>query len=397
MNIDDGRIFAPFGDMLAEGEFRFEGKEAAGFLPAPDAMIAIQTKAGLHGTQFHLVPNARRDADGLWSADQQVHALSLSTTLPALDKLLEFPSFALSSEGMPSNRTRFDLTTEHSAFAWVAVDTVFGVRESLLGNAAAGSIDVRRDADGFEFLIEARVDEPKRREVRAPPFTVRVRARLSFATLALAGSPLWWRGGPDCWSEQAIDQWGPLAEVLTLDRAGGTPYFRGTLDLGAGQPEYSRRPWVKAWVSEHQLRLSPHGELRASKGFVSGNNNGPDLIFQNLGSVAWKAMLADGDEAVLEQSGAGIGHVEGVTGRSAYDDGPHEQPISRVRTRLSRSDQGLRIRFDGEFGEMRQKPSQPALGPEFHGDFLVPTAFLFARGIWLRDQWAERRKRLGQD
>ena len=130
-------------------------------------------------------------------------------------------------------------------------------------------------------------------------------------------------------------------------------------------------------------------------GFVAGNNFGPDLIFDNLGTAAWKEMLAEADEAMLEQSGAGIGHVQGVTGRDAGEVGPHIQPISAVHIRLRRSEDGLRISFDGLLGDARQKPSQPLLGPEFHGDFVIPTAFLFARGIHLRDQWRERQRRLG--
>jgi hypothetical protein len=104
----------------------------------------------------------------------------------------------------------------------------------------------------------------------------------------------------------------------------------------------------------------------------------------------------DGDEVVLEQSGSGIGHVEGVTGRDAGESGPHEQPITAVRTRLSRSEEGLRLAFGGTLGEIRQTPSRPPLGPAFHGDFLIPTIFLFARGIVLRDQWGQRQRRLGK-
>ena len=185
-----------------------------------------------------------------------------------------------------------------------------------------------------------------------------------------------------------------MAQVLTLDRAGGTPYFRGTLDLGSGQPGYTRGPWVKAQVSEHNLRLTPQRQIRGNAGFVEASNYGPDLVFDNLGTAAWKEMLTAADEAVLEQTGAGIGHVQGVTGRDVGDSGPHIQPISAIRTRLLRSEQGLRITFDGEFGEMQQKPSQAPLGPEFHGDFIIPTAFLWARGILLRHQGLERERRL---
>ena len=399
MNIDDGRVLASSGAMLAEGSFEFEGEEASGFMSAPDGLIAVRNGHGRHSTQFELLAGARRDPDGLWTAGTGVHALALQSPIPPLDRLLEYPSFGFVSEGVLSTATRFDLSTEHSGFAWVGVDTVFDPerrRESLLGMAPSGSLAVKRDAHGFEFLIEARVPEPKRGQVASAPFTVRVRATLSFATLALAGSPMWWRGGPERWSVPAADQTGPLADVLTLERSGGTPFFRGLLDLGEAQPDYSRGPWVRAWLSENRLRLVPQREMQGSRGFVQGNNYGPDLIFENLGTAAWKAMLADADEAVLELRGAGIGHVQGVTGRDAYDEGPHEQPITSAQIRLKRTDEGLRIAFDGELGELRQTPRQAPLGPEIHGDFFVPAAFFFARGITLRDQWGERQKRLGK-
>jgi hypothetical protein len=86
------------------------------------------------------------------------------------------------------------------------------------------------------------------------------------------------------------------ASKVTLDHAGGTPYFRRTLDLGAGERDYTRGAWVRAQVSEHSLRLTPQRELKRSMGFVAGNNCGPDLILDNLGSAAWKEMLADADD-----------------------------------------------------------------------------------------------------
>ena len=399
MNIDDGRVLASSGEMLADGEFQFEGAEAPQSLRPVGAMVAVRSSAGWFASEFALVGNARCDADGLWSADRPVHSLAFQTTVPPLDQLLDYPSFALSSAGVPSHRVRFELSAEHSHFAWVAADRVLGeeaLRPSLIGGARTVAIEVTRTAEAFDFAIEARVDEPKRGEIRAAPFAVRVTAKLTLVTLALAGSRLWWRGGAERWSSPAEDQSGPLAQVLTLDSAGGTPFFRGTLDLGKDQRDYSRGPWVRAQLSEHSLRLTPHRELRRSRGFVAGNNYGPDLIFDNLGSAAWKEMLGNADQAMLEQAGAGIGHVQGVTGRDAGEVGPHIQPISAVRVRLRRSEEGLRISFDGKLGDVRQKPSQPLLGPEFHGDFFIPTAFLFARGIRLGDQWIERQRRLAK-
>lgn len=395
MNIDDARVVALTGAMLGDGRFEFNGAGTDQFMNA-EGLIAVRDGPGSRGTRFALIAEPRRDADGLWSPTPEIHSITLQS-LPPLSELLDFPSFGFVTEGVLSNVTRFELAAEHSAFAWVAVDALFdpeGRRKSLLGSAARASIEARRDGKGIEIAVEAHVEKPKRGETEAAPFTVRMTVSLTFATIALAGSRLWWRGPAERWAQPVEDQSGPLAGALTLDGAGGTPFFRGLLDLGPGQSEYSRGPWVRAFVDEHRLRLVPHRDLKDSRGFVSGDSWSQELIFNNLGTSAWQRMLQDGDEAVLECSGSGIGHVEGVTGRDAYDDGPHEQPISSVHIRLKRSDEGLRIAFDGDLGEMRQTPVRPPLGPRFHGDFLVPTTFLFARAIRIGNDWEQRRKLL---
>ena len=69
MNIDDGRVLAIGGGMLADGEFEFEGAEAHQFARPSEWMIEVRDGPGRHGTQFGLRANPRRDADGLWSAD----------------------------------------------------------------------------------------------------------------------------------------------------------------------------------------------------------------------------------------------------------------------------------------------------------------------------------------
>ena len=82
MNIDDGRVLALTGAMLAEGEFRFEGAAAHSFLRPANALIAVSNRTGWVSTEFGLTGNARRDGDGFWSADWPVHSLALQATLP---------------------------------------------------------------------------------------------------------------------------------------------------------------------------------------------------------------------------------------------------------------------------------------------------------------------------
>ena len=170
MNIDDGRVLASSGAMLADGTFQFEGAEALEYPRPAGAMVAVRSRPGWFATEFVMVGNARCDADGLWSADWPVHSLAFQTTVPPLDQLLDYPSFALSSAGVPSHRVRFELSAEHSHFAWVTVDRPSieeALRPTLIGGARTVAIEVSRTAEAFDFAIEARVDEPKRGET--PP------------------------------------------------------------------------------------------------------------------------------------------------------------------------------------------------------------------------------------
>jgi len=95
MNIDDGRVLASSGVTLADGEFQLEGAEGLECLIPADAMVAVRSRPGLWPTEFAPVGNARRDTDGLWSADWPVHLFAFQTTVPPLDELLDYPSFAL--------------------------------------------------------------------------------------------------------------------------------------------------------------------------------------------------------------------------------------------------------------------------------------------------------------
>lgn len=400
MNIDEATVLALNGAMLGEGTFEFDGPDHGQFLAPPRAMVMVRDQP-LRETEFALVGNPRSDADGLYSADWPVHSVALQSTVPPIHQLLDYPSFALSADGVPSDRCRFELSSEDSAFAWVALDTEHGPdksRESLLGCAQKLTLEAARDADGFELLLEATLLEPKRGQERVAPVTVRVRVKLSFATMALAGSRLWWRGGAGRWDQSAGDAVGPLATALTLDRAGGTPFFKGTLDLGPNLPDIYGGPWVAAHIYDgRRLILRPQREpARHPGGFYGGGSGGPDLVLHNFGPETWKELLGDRDEAELVQGGAGIGFSQRVTGRDVQDEGPHEQPIVMMRSRLQRREEGLFISLVGELGPIRQKnPYYEPLGPDFGVDFLVPSTLLFARGWTFGDMYQERKRRLG--
>lgn len=393
MNIDEACVTAR-GDMLATGTISFEGPEADRLLVVPDAMIAIRH---LYGTEFTVVPNARREADGLWTHDWQVHSIRLEGPFHDLPRVLD-SGFRLSETGTLPDRTSFDLHAEHGQVAWVALDTTYkGGQKSLLGQASRASIAVRRDAHGLDFTIVADLAAPKRGEKRAAPIRATINARLSFATMALAGSSLWRPTGESVDGNTRPLQTGPLAARLTLDDFGGTPLLRGDLALGPRYAEQSPGPWYRASFQKQRLFLEPRTLYGGEQGFVTAHSSLllPQLVIEQLGSEQLKTLLSEDDETiVMERRGAGIGHVAGITGRDAGEYGPHKQPITSLQIRLSRSAAGLEMRLDGELGPIRQlTPSQPPLGPELRGVFHVPAPLLFARG-WASGGMFDERKRL---
>lgn len=123
---------------------------------------------------------------------------------------------------------------------------------------------------------------------------------------------------------------------------------------------------------------------------------GAQISFNTLGSAVWKQMLGNRDQAAFALSGAGIGHVDGVTGKDAGEMGPHRQDITALQGQLTRSEAGLHIAFRGTLGSLNQEPVTSPLGPEFEGDFMIPAVFLFARRMALGSHWPERQRLLSK-
>ena len=120
------------------------------------------------------------------------------------------------------------------------------------------------------------------------------------------------------------------------------------------------------------------------------------MSFNTLGSMVWKQMLGNRDQAAFAVSGAGIGHLDGVTGKDAGEIGPHRQDITALQAELTRSEAGLHIAFRGTLGSLNQEPVRSPLGPDFEGDFMIPAVFMFVRQMALGSHWPERQRSLGK-
>ena len=104
-------------------------------------------------------------------------------------------------------------------------------------------------------------------------------------------------------------------------------------------------------------------------------------------------MLENREDAEVSLSGAGLGHVDGQTGRSVGEcGGPMRQPISRLRLSLKRSRDGLLVRGEGALEPLAPDPGARSLGPDLSFDFLIPRAWILARGLPLHDFRTDRKK-----
>ena len=397
MNIDEGRILALTGAMLADGTFEFEGEEAASLPSPPNAMVMVREFDGLDKVEIALVGNVRRDADGFYSADWQSHAVTLQANMPSLHGMLEYRSFPADT-----HLARLHFDAEKGGLAWCAFDMNYKVQPSRTIRGFASHIDVKieRLPDGVRFHIDVLADQLERDEGPVSPLKLRIAFTLTFSTIALAGSRLSLGRHGAIWNAHGDGvEPGPLGRALKLDYFGGRPFFDGRLDLGPALPDFYRGNMVAAnffGCEYSQSILWPQrNPTRMPSGFYNGDSGRPQLVLNHFGPARWKDMLGDGDEAELIQRGSGIGYSQRVTGPSTQDEGPHIQLITMMRTRLMRTEEGLAVSVLGELGPYdSQKPAYEPLGPEFSLEFFVPTAFFFARGMTFGKMWQERKQRL---
>lgn len=208
MNINDGRLVALTGAMLAEGTFAFRGVDTDGFRKPRNPMVGVQLAQGSHHKQFNLYDSPTRDSDGFWTATSALHSVTLLGPMPSLDRLIDYPSFGQSPDPEDRRRMKVHMSADNSAFAWVALDQHYSppIRPALTGTAAAITVEASREGDALAFKIALRVDEPVRGDLRSSPFDVEVTARLNLATLALAGSRLLSSVGAGQWSQSDADR-----------------------------------------------------------------------------------------------------------------------------------------------------------------------------------------------
>jgi hypothetical protein len=390
MHLRDLKLRAMDGSVLVDGELAIISDDpAAARLPSSEGrLVGVNLRQGSLGASFHLYQQTAPAADGFYAASPPILSLRVEGGLPDLGGL--FPQSVKRHQRLESQHAR--LATISAKFPRHEGD----LRE-LTGRINDLTVAMEAEAEGLRLNLDGVVGPMQFHDEATPRISqARVVGRLLIprAYCALQGFSLGWRSQTDppvgTWA-----RWGPGLGAAPMS-VYGAPYCPGRLTWAVPQ---GARPAPAGHVAlnlhEHRLIAKPVGaiDLLAS-GFAAEHSyvsDGPELEL-GMGFAEWARMLDTQDEAYLEWRGAGLGHVDGQTGRSVGEcGGPMRQPISRLHLHLKRSAEGLQVRGEGELVPLAGDGAR-SLGPELAFDFLLPRGWILARGLNLPRFWQDWRK-----
>lgn len=186
--------------------------------------------------------------------------------------------------------------------------------------------------------------------------------------------------------------------ILSLENAAisvhGSPYCPGQIDWNdESDLQRPTGPFVSLGLRDREMTFDPVGPLRRlDNGFseeVRYTGGGPRLTIPS-GFADWIRMLEDEDDVEVYHSGDGIGYLDGMTGREAYECGGLRQPITQIRLGLSRKSDGLLVTGNGELGPLKRPVDwAKPLGPSLKFEFLIPRAWILSQGIRLPRFWED--------
>lgn len=176
---------------------------------------------------------------------------------------------------------------------------------------------------------------------------------------------------------------------LGLARYGGL-VLEGQVDWGQdGTARDPYGPFVSAGFHGRSMGMSPASRVtRYASGLLEAHrptSDGPYLRI-NLGIEDFARMLEFEDSVHLSLQGAGIGHIEGRTGRDAYLEGSLRQEIDWLTLKLERSSQGLLIGGNGELhGGIRGQSAR--VGKKLDFAMFLPRKLILATGLNVPRCW----------
>lgn len=392
MRLQDIAIRAMDGMAFVDGELRLEGNGDYDLPQSkPGELIGVElSRKGFGRTAFSLFRRIEKGGDGLFGATPPVLTIEFAETLPRLFDLLvrngRGGRYRLSADGLRVVEVRF-----HDPSAPT------GSLRSLYADGTELDLRLAVDERGLHISFEAPI-RPTTRLEHTPVFQqakaiANLTVPAAYCRLQHAMPLIPSSSDAD---RAVVGHWHSTGHGMTEIPINlvGAPYCSGTLDWQDNSRFALTGPFVELYLHENDFTARPVGGLqRLESGFVEAAKyrmDGPQLCL-NMGYRQWASMLDQAEEAEIELAGAGIGQVDGQTGRSVGEcGGPMTQPITRLRLSLARRPEGLAVAGIGELAPLHSDP-QESLGPQLTFNFLIPRTWILARGIPLRGFWDSRK------
>lgn len=375
----------------ALGLYAASGEPVMASAPGQPIGIACRRPGGRPAT-FSLFDKVVQAPDGFHEAGPPSLHVDLGETVPDLFSLLSFSSEAarhrISADEVRLVNVRWQAPQVHER----------GHRD-LYADGYEIDLSLAVEEGGLRIAFEGPVEPSRYLPEQTLPFekaTVRANLLVPAAYCRLQGFnlPIRFPGS----GYEATGPWAPTDPGLgsIAVNSGGAPYCPGTLDWQDPHDWAFTGPFVQLNLRAHELVARPVASLnRLPSGFAIGTgswSDGPKMMLY-AGFEDWSRMLWNREEAEIALEGAGIGHVDGQTGRSVGEcGGPKRQPIRRLMLRLKRSREGLLVSGQGELEPLAAADTGTSLGPELRFEFLIPRAWILARGLDIPHIREERKK-----
>lgn len=390
MNLDDLRIRAMDGSVLVDGQFALHGDPAvlAHFaMPKLAAVGVMLAPRQLSNWKFLGFDRVVQGGDGLWAASAPVLTLDLGQSVPSLTS---FGNFTY----LPKERFAFTLS-RHGGHRLGSVNVPLAKPEPDKPRAAylqfsQIDMDFEPTPAGLRIALTAQVAE-----MISPIEGLDVTGLTFVGEVLIPALALRLQGQPQLPGQAEDPSLGEVAggrlatSDLGLARFGGL-VLEGQVDWGQdGTARDPYGPFVSAGFQDRFMGMRPANRAtRYASGLLEAHwptNDGPYLRI-NLGVEDFARLLEFEDCVQLSLQGAGVGYIEGRTGRDAYLEGNLRQDIDWLTLKLERSPQGLLIGGNGEL-HGGQRGQSARVGKTLDFAMFLPRKLILATGLKVPRCW----------
>jgi hypothetical protein len=377
MRLDGIDIIAYSGLCLVSGELHFDCDRQAISTMLSRADLRLGYRGGRDGSAtLALVTGVRRDLDGLCSASRPL-ALIMFDPLP---------------RGLLHDGREYRSTS--GRFGWVQFsDPASGLESPLSGDIQTLTTDTVNEEDGLRVRLHCGIKANQNLDSGEPMFgKAELTADFVVPWAFLTVQHRAYSRTPAPLEPLDLPEFSFTSNVWGVAIAtSGLPCFKGHLSVQGVGPT---SPCVTARLNEDSLVLQPaHHPTQQADGFARVRTQAPKLQLHNFGCVGLSRLLEQGDDVKLELSGSGLGQVDQLLGYSAVD-GRLFQPILTCQMRLQRRNGELSVAIEGELGSVvwtgAGRWGAGAFGRIFSSAFVIPVAYLVARGIRVPGYLRER-------